>query len=80
MANRAPGNDDHAQQQQQQQQFPSWLTAVRQDVVKTGQWQQLTRQLYAAIQDQLKESNTLFFTDLSERERAVFLNRAVCVF
>eukprot|EP01135_Chromosphaera_perkinsii_P009581 Nk52_evm31s1810 gene=Nk52_evmTU31s1810 len=54
----------------------AWLTESKNAVMDSKVWQKLTKDLYEAVQLQLMENHTMFFTDLKDREKIVVMDRA----
>ncbi|XP_038056407.1 uncharacterized protein LOC119728290 [Patiria miniata] len=55
---------------------PRWLLDCKSEIVQTDEWKVLTEELNQAIQQQLTESHVSKFTDLSDPEKQLFLERA----
>ncbi|BFZ18747.1 hypothetical protein BsWGS_21786 [Bradybaena similaris] len=58
------------------QSFPKWLLSCKDDVTKSKEWNSYVHELHEAIQQQLSESHVQYFTDLSEAEKELFMQRA----
>ncbi|CAG5120922.1 unnamed protein product [Candidula unifasciata] len=58
------------------QMFPKWLINCKDDVTKSKEWNSYVHELHEAIQQQLAESHVQYFTDLSEAEKELFMQRA----
>ena len=56
--------------------LPSWLLLSKEDIVKSGEWSDLTSELFDAVQQQLTESHVSYFSDLTDSEKIMFLDRA----
>ncbi|KAK6473395.1 hypothetical protein HHUSO_G26801 [Huso huso] len=55
---------------------PHWIINARKNIEHSQQWKGFTAELFDAVQQQLVESHVNFFTDLSEAEKTLFLERA----
>ncbi|XP_041096744.1 uncharacterized protein LOC121308425 isoform X2 [Polyodon spathula] len=55
---------------------PHWIINARKNVEHSQQWKCFTAEVFDAVQQQLVESHVNFFTDLSEAEKTLFLERA----
>jgi len=53
-----------------------WLVKAKEDLSETQEWQELISELFEAIQQQLAENHISYFSDLSESEKILFLDRA----
>lgn len=53
-----------------------WLTQAKEDLSQTTEWKDLTSELFEAVQQQLTENHVSYFSDLSESEKILFLDRA----
>nr|XP_006812621.1 PREDICTED: uncharacterized protein LOC102808036 [Saccoglossus kowalevskii] len=56
--------------------LPKWLLDCKSQITESPEWGSLTRELFDAIQQQLTESKITYFTDLSEAEKTLFMQRA----
>ncbi|XP_019622029.1 PREDICTED: uncharacterized protein LOC109468212 [Branchiostoma belcheri] len=56
---------------------PEWLEGCKHHVTETNEWKSFTVELFDAIQQQLTESHVKYFSDLSEAEKELFMERAV---
>ena len=56
---------------------PAWLADTKHSLLATPQWKALVDQVFSAVQVQLTESRTLFFTDLKDAEKQLVIDRAV---
>ncbi|XP_077995375.1 uncharacterized protein LOC144448905 isoform X2 [Glandiceps talaboti] len=56
--------------------LPKWLLDCKAQITDSPEWGALTRELFDAIQQQLTESKVTYFTDLSEAEKTLFMQRA----
>ena len=56
--------------------LPSWLLLSKEDIVKSSEWNDLTSELFDAVQQQLTESQVSYFSDLTDSEKIMFLDRA----
>ncbi|XP_070572831.1 uncharacterized protein [Ptychodera flava] len=56
--------------------LPKWLLDCKSQITGYPEWGALTRELFDAIQQQLTESKITYFTDLSEAEKTLFMQRA----
>jgi len=56
--------------------LPSWLLLSKEDITKSSEWKNLTSELFDAVQQQLTESHVSYFSDLTDSEKIMFLDRA----
>ncbi|XP_078339182.1 uncharacterized protein LOC111132265 isoform X4 [Crassostrea virginica] len=56
--------------------YPKWLLNCKQSVNDSKDWNVFLRELHDAIQQQLTESHVQYFSDLSEAEKELFMQRA----
>ncbi|KAK6184233.1 hypothetical protein SNE40_002067 [Patella caerulea] len=56
--------------------YPKWLLNCKEDITKSKEWSIFLQELHDAIQQQLTESHVQYFTDLSEPEKELFMQRA----
>ncbi|XP_073256892.1 uncharacterized protein [Porites lutea] len=56
--------------------LPPWLLLSKEDIVKSSEWKDLTSELFDAVQQQLTESHVSYFSDLTDSEKIMFLDRA----
>ena len=56
--------------------LPFWLLLSKEDIVKSSEWNDLTSELFDAVQQQLTESHVSYFSDLTDSEKIMFLDRA----
>ena len=56
--------------------LPTWLKVCKEDLSKTDEWKALTSELYDAVKQQLMESHVSYFTELTDSEKILFLDRA----
>lgn len=56
--------------------LPSWLLLSKEDIIKSSEWKDLTSDLFDAVQQQLTESHVSYFSDLTDSEKIMFLDRA----
>lgn len=56
--------------------LPSWLLVSKEDIIKSSEWKELTSELFDAVQQQLTESHVSYFSDLTDSEKIMFLDRA----
>ena len=56
--------------------LPSWLLLSKEDIIKSSEWKDLTSDLFDAVQQQLMESHVSYFSDLTDSEKIMFLDRA----
>ncbi|XP_078599410.1 uncharacterized protein LOC144874756 isoform X2 [Branchiostoma floridae x Branchiostoma japonicum] len=56
---------------------PEWLEDCKHHVTETSEWKGFTVELFDAVQQQLTESHVKYFSDLSEAEKELFMERAV---
>ncbi|XP_072047910.1 uncharacterized protein [Amphiura filiformis] len=56
--------------------YPGWMIDCKTEVTKSKEWSTVTRELHAAIEQELTESHVAQFTDLSEAEKRLLMNRA----
>ncbi|XP_021371343.1 uncharacterized protein LOC110461920 isoform X2 [Mizuhopecten yessoensis] len=59
-----------------QQTYPRWLINCKQGISDSKEWNTFLAELHEAIQQQLTESHVQYFTDLSEAEKDLFMERA----
>ncbi|XP_064613164.1 uncharacterized protein LOC135476947 [Liolophura sinensis] len=57
--------------------FPRWLLDCKDHISQTKEWNVFLSELHEAIQQQLTESHVQYFTDLSEAEKTLFMERAI---
>ena len=53
-----------------------WIITTKTMLLNSPQWKALTHEIYGLIQRDLKKSHVTFFSDLSEKERSMFIDRA----
>ncbi|CAF3693226.1 unnamed protein product [Adineta steineri] len=56
--------------------LPPWLMESRENVLKTKEWDTLTSNIYDAVDQHLAQSHVQYFTDLSDAEKSLVLERA----
>lgn len=56
--------------------YPKWLLNCKQGINDSKDWNVFVRELHDAIQQQLTESHVQYFSDLSEAEKELFMQRA----
>ena len=56
--------------------FPNWLQNSKAEIVDSEEWANVTQDLYDAIQQQLAQSHVTYFTDLTDAEKSLFMDRA----
>jgi hypothetical protein len=56
--------------------IPDWLQETKDKITESNEWRDLSSELFTAVQQQLKEHKVLFYTDLSDEEKAVVMDRA----
>lgn len=56
--------------------IPRWLLETKEKIAESEEWRDLSSELFTAVQQQLKEHNVLFYTDLTDEEKAVVMDRA----
>ncbi|KAH9524500.1 hypothetical protein Btru_027035 [Bulinus truncatus] len=56
--------------------YPKWLLNSKEEITKSKEWNSFVHELHEAVQQQLTESHVQYFTDLSEAEKALFMQRA----
>jgi hypothetical protein len=56
--------------------MPAWMTEVKEYAIKTNEWNDLTRQIYEAVDQHLSQSHIAFFSELSDAEKTLLLERA----
>lgn len=56
--------------------LPSWLLLSKEDIIKSSEWKDLTSDLFDAVQQQLMENHVSYFSDLTDSEKIMFLDRA----
>ncbi|XP_052072287.1 uncharacterized protein LOC127710461 isoform X4 [Mytilus californianus] len=59
-----------------QQTYPKWLLACKQHITDSKEWDSFLKELHDAIQQQLTQSHVQYFSDLSEPEKELFMERA----
>ncbi len=57
--------------------LPAWAETAKQTVLASTAWTTMRESLYAAMQAELRASRTPFFTDLTDAEKHLLLDRAV---
>jgi hypothetical protein len=55
---------------------PAWLTHAKEDLSNTDEWKDLLSELFEAVQQQLTENHVSYFSDLTDSEKILFLDRA----
>ena len=55
---------------------PSWMSEVKEDAIKTSEWAELSKHIYDAVDQHLSQSHVSYFTDLTEAEKSLLLERA----
>ena len=53
-----------------------WINSTKTMLLNSSQWKALTHEIYSLIQRDLNESHITYFSDLSEKERSMFMDRA----
>ncbi|RNA36639.1 hypothetical protein BpHYR1_016077 [Brachionus plicatilis] len=56
--------------------IPSWLTDVREDATKSNEWAELSKHIYDAVDQHLSQSHISYFSELTEDEKNLILERA----
>ena len=56
--------------------LPSWLLLSKEDIAKSSEWKDLTSELFDAVKQQIAESHVSNFSDLTDSEKILFLDRA----
>ncbi|KAL8614022.1 hypothetical protein ACOMHN_023257 [Nucella lapillus] len=56
--------------------FPKWLLNCKEDITKSKEWNGFVHELNDAIQQQLTQNHVQYFTDLSDAEKELFMQRA----
>ncbi|KAK3591534.1 hypothetical protein CHS0354_031646 [Potamilus streckersoni] len=56
--------------------YPKWLLDSKEGINSTKEWNAFLHELHDAIQQQLTESHVQYFSDLSEAEKELFIQRA----
>ncbi|XP_063713291.1 uncharacterized protein LOC134841318 isoform X2 [Symsagittifera roscoffensis] len=56
--------------------FPVWLQNSKVEIVDSEEWRGVTGDLFDAIQQQLAQSHVAYFTDLTDAEKSLFMDRA----
>ncbi|XP_048751885.1 uncharacterized protein LOC125663636 isoform X2 [Ostrea edulis] len=56
--------------------YPKWLLNCKQNIGDSKDWNVFLRELHDAVQQQLTESHVQYFSDLSEPEKELFMQRA----
>ncbi|VDI26236.1 Hypothetical predicted protein [Mytilus galloprovincialis] len=59
-----------------QQTYPKWLLQCKQHITDSKEWDGFLKELHDAIQQQLTQSHVQYFSDLSEPEKELFMERA----
>ena len=54
----------------------SWLSNAKEDIANTEEWKELILELFEAVQQQLTENHVSYFSDLTDSEKTLFLDRA----
>ncbi|KAG7471294.1 hypothetical protein MATL_G00122770 [Megalops atlanticus] len=55
---------------------PHWLTKARETIANSKEWKSFTAELFEVMKQQLAESYVKVFSDLSEAEKALLVERA----
>ena len=55
---------------------PSWMHDVKDETIKSKEWNELTKHIYEAVDQHLSQNHVNYFTDLSEHEKSLLLERA----
>ncbi|XP_053375032.1 uncharacterized protein LOC123533928 isoform X2 [Mercenaria mercenaria] len=56
--------------------YPKWLLDSKENISGSPEWKAFLHELHDAIQQQLTESHVQYFSDLSEAEKELFMQRA----
>ncbi|CAF0957674.1 unnamed protein product [Brachionus calyciflorus] len=56
--------------------IPSWLIDVREDTTKSNEWAELSKHIYDAVDQHLSQSHVNYFSELTEDEKNLLLERA----
>ncbi|KAL4224027.1 hypothetical protein ACF0H5_017484 [Mactra antiquata] len=56
--------------------YPKWLLDSKENISDAPEWKSFLHELHDAIQQQLTESHVQYFSDLSEAEKELFMQRA----
>ena len=56
--------------------LPAWLLLSKDDITRAIEWKDLTSELFDAVQHQLTENHVSYFSDLTDSEKVMFLDRA----
>lgn len=56
--------------------LPAWLLLSKDDITRSVEWKDLTSELFDAVQHQLTENHVSYFSDLTDSEKVMFLDRA----
>ncbi|PFX32934.1 uncharacterized protein LOC111344453 [Stylophora pistillata] len=56
--------------------LPAWLQLSKDDITRSIEWKDLTSELFDAVQHQLTENHVSYFSDLTDSEKVMFLDRA----
>lgn len=55
--------------------LPAWLLLSKEDITKSKDWNDFTSEIFDAVQQQLTESHISSFSDLTDSEKIMFLDR-----
>lgn len=53
-----------------------WLSHAKENISNTEEWKELVSELFEAVQQQLTENHVSYFSDLTDSEKILFLDRA----
>lgn len=56
--------------------LPTWLLEVKEDVTNSSEWIDLTKNIYQAVDQHLSQSHMQYFTDLSDAEKMLLLEKS----
>ena len=54
--------------------LPDWLDQLKTDLLSTGQWGALVRDVYNGVTNRLEQNHIQFFSDLSAQEKSLFID------
>jgi hypothetical protein len=55
---------------------PAWMADVKEDTVHTSEWSELSKHIYDAVEQHLSQNHVRNFSELSEAEKSLLLERA----
>ncbi|XP_031550753.1 uncharacterized protein LOC116288150 [Actinia tenebrosa] len=53
-----------------------WLSHAKEDISSTKEWKELVSEVFEAVRQQLTENHVSYFSDLTDSEKILFLDRA----